>query len=128
MRLEWKCSYETVLFDTVDGDLGENDYADIPAQHPTEGRVWYVRKHPKNNHNFVRTNVRADIQGKTKVNILDTSGAYYDEFIMPDNRILRQPSNRTVYRALGTRNYPQPVKEITEQEALQITSEDALWL
>ena len=122
MKLKWLISYETIRFDTADGDLDRDEY----AVNPKGG--WFVRKHPKNNHQFVKTNDPDDIEGKKRVGITDMKGAYYDEFELPDKRRFRTPSSRQKYDGLRyTKRYPHPEKEISSEEINLVTRDDYLW-
>ena len=61
VQMEWVVSYETIAFDTVDGDLSMDQYA-------VNGDIYYIREESKNKEQFTSTNI-API-GKTEINIL----------------------------------------------------------
>lgn len=71
---KWLYSYETILFDTPDGDLGEDQYAD----HPDGG--YYIRLKPKNRGQFIQVDSEYDVSTLQKVNII-AGKAYYSEFL-----------------------------------------------
>jgi hypothetical protein len=133
---KWIVSYETLLFNTVDGDLDIGQYA-------LDGNNtgYYVRTKPKAEANFEwvpkvdwKTGVPYDISGLTKVNIKPNSHAYYDEFLtavgatalakspstpltdLPKDSIARVLSNAKDYDSLRTKpNAPQPSRtEVVE--------------
>lgn len=129
-KLKWLVSYETLKFDTSDGDLGKNQFARWKGQ-------TYVRQHPKNNHQFIifgisNTNETEtetlDTTGMEEVQVIDERGAYYDEFRLPDGRTLRVPSTKKKYwDTAKIANHPQPSKEVSTEEINEITKDDGLW-
>ena len=122
IKLIWAVSYETILFDTVDGDLGKEQY----AINPKGG--WFVRKHPKNNHQFVNTDNPSDIVEKDEVQIMDMRGAYYNVFNLPNGRSLRIQSTHEKYNGLRyVKDYSQPKKSVADAEIAEITKDDHLW-
>ena len=124
VKLKWLSSYETIKFDSLDGDLGKDEY----AKHPLRSDTWFVRKHPKNNFQFLVTKDSADILGKMEIQIADPRGSYYDEFELPDKRTLRIPSTRKEYWDRGELpDAPQPVKEVDDLEIAEIIKDDDLW-
>lgn len=120
IKLKWLCGYETLKFDTPDGDLDKNQY----AINPNGG--YFIRRHPKNNFNFVSVE-KLDAIGMKRVKILEEK-AYYNEFELPDKRTLRIPTTGEEYWKVGkVKDYPQPQKEVTDTEIKEITKDDKLW-
>lgn len=116
MKLTWLTSYETLKFDTPDGDLHLDEYA-------VKGDKVYIRKVPENQGQFFLLgsddkpfDLATEIAGKTQVNILDGQSAYYDEFRMWDRTTLRVPSKKVQYKNLEKKDSLKPIKDITEQE------------
>ena len=73
---KWLSSYETILFDTKDGDLDIGDYA------PDESGIgYYYRTKPKNQAQFDWTDNASLVKGLHKVKIVADGHAYYDEFL-----------------------------------------------
>ncbi len=95
VQLKWIKSYETVGFDTPDGDLGEDEYAEDPEFPGT----FAVRSVSKTGGMFERVGLPVgrdvDLTGKRKVSIIGK--AYYDEFLLPDGRVFRRPSTAEAY-------------------------------
>lgn len=92
--MEWVGSYETVAFDTADGDLGMNEYA---IAGPGE---WYIREVPKTRGQFTATTSSKAIEGRKQVAIRAQKGpdnpncigcAYYSTFRASDGTIVRVP-------------------------------------
>lgn len=92
-EMDWHKSYETIAFETSDGDLAENQYA-------TDGSVFYVRTVPKNQGQFVSTTSEKAIVGKELVPIACKKCAYYDEFITRNGNIVRIRADKTSYQHL----------------------------
>ena len=125
---KWLCSYETLLFDTKDGDLDIGDYA------PDESGIgYYYRAKPKNEAQFDWTDNVSLIKGLHKVKIVAGGHAYYDEFLtsngasklwdsksqyymadpsqLPSGSVLRVQSNAKKYwDTAWIKDYPQPEK------------------
>ncbi len=126
----WLCSYETLLFDTLDGDLGNNQYAE-----DDQGTGYYVQP-DKNSGNFIHVgldfkeshgHVVHPITGKELVHVIP-GHAYYDEFLtavgvqnlvtspMINVRLLapgsihRRLSHAIAYKSLAVKNAGQPVR------------------
>ena len=121
MLLTWICSYETYKFNTADGDLGKGQYA-------KKGNRFIVRRHPKNNYNTIsvkQLNPQLDIE---EVTIIENEHMYYDEFELPDKRILRIPSNKINYQALAGKNAGKLIKDINQSEVKNIVKNDKDWL
>ena len=132
--MQWRCSYETVLFDTNDGDLGKNEFCyrgkkwiKVVGSDDQLVDSWWVRKHPKNNFNFVITTDPSDIAGKKEVFVSDPKGAYYDEFILTKDRILRRPSIKNEYYKLQIKDQKQPEVELSKTEVADVIKEDSSW-
>lgn len=119
VELKWLSSYETIAFDTMDGDLGLDEYAINPE------RGWYIRSVAKNIGNFdiipregeTITDAKKEIAEKKLVNISCERCSYYSEFITPKGVVLRErildPNN---YKRLAdTPNYPQPSKKVPRE-------------
>ena len=113
---KWLGSYETLKFDTLDGDLDFNQYV-------VQDNGYYVRTKPKDEaqFEFVET---LDTTGMEEVNIVEGEKCYYDEFLtakganaiwkeapeeMPSEGILRLPSTgKDYWDTAKIKNYPQP--------------------
>jgi hypothetical protein len=72
---KWLVSYETLLFNTPDGDLDVGQYA-----LDGNGTGYYVRIQPKTEANFQHVSLKYDVSGLSLVNIIP-GHAYYDEFL-----------------------------------------------
>lgn len=96
VEMQWAVSYETVKFDTHDGDLGLNQYA------VKNKNSWYVREVPKNRGNFTSTSSLSAIKGKEKVNLVCVECAYYSEFLSRSGKRIRVRMNKQRYNALRT--------------------------
>ncbi len=101
VELQWYGSYETVAFNTADGDLGIDEYA-------INGDGWYVRTVAKESGNFESTNDPKLIEGKVEVSIVCEKCAYYDEFI--DNGIVKrvQTQKAEYEKLIFIKDQPQP--------------------
>lgn len=108
----WVISYETIAFDTHDGDLAFDEYTVAG-----EGE-WYVRDVPKHRGQFVSTTSPDAIVGKKEVQIRaqkntdnpDCTGcAYYSEFLGANGTLLRVSEQRGKFEAIrDERNAPTP--------------------
>jgi hypothetical protein len=129
---KWLCSYETLLFDTTDGDLTTKQYAP-----DGNGTGYYVRTKPATEAQFERVDLNYKLAGLKQVNIVPYAHAYYDEFLtaqgavdlwtpaskyymvdppqLPSGDVIRRPSTGFVYwDTANVKNHPQPIKtEIT---------------
>ncbi len=118
---KWLCSYETIRFDTADGDLGLDEYARDP-----EGG-YYIRTRPPTEAQFEHVDEEYDLGARKEVRILEGTHAYYDEFLtaagaealwgaakaerVPAGGILRRPSSAQVYwDTARVANHPQPAR------------------
>ena len=121
-NLKWIGSYETYKFNTSDGDLSLGKYAKVPSG------GFYVRRHPKNNYQFLHIkelNPSIDIE---EVQIVQGEMMFYDKFVIPsDNRLLRVPSTGKKYRDLAKKNPINPTKSLTDQEINEIKKEDDIY-
>lgn len=120
MKLQWRLSYETILFDTPDGDLGDGQYADSGKG------FFYVRRSPKNNSQFVFVKNIDPLIDKTLVHIIP-GFAYYDEFILPNGRCLRIKSSQQNYKSLAIKGALPLTKDITAQEVIDAQKDDVKW-
>lgn len=130
---KWLCSYETILFDTLDGDIDVGQYA------LDEDKVgYYIRTRPKTEAQFdwvplVDDNgVEYDVSKLTEVKIAK-GHAYYDEFLtaagatnlwtatsihagkgpsqLPSGSVLRVQSNAKKYwDTAQIKGHPQPTR------------------
>ena len=130
---KWLCSYETLLFNTPDGDLDVTQYALTE-----DGKGYYIRTNPKTEGQFNWVPLTHDVSGLTKVQIVPGAHAYYDEFLaavgvtylwssgsqyagfdpsqLPSGSVVRIPSTAAKYNPLRTTpNAPQPsrTEEVT---------------
>ena len=96
---EWLGSYETVLFNTYDGDLGIGQYALAE-----NGAGYYTRTKPKNESQFELVDLKYDVSKLTQVKIIDGC-AYYNEFLTTKGASYRYDSKSTFYMA-DVRNLP----------------------
>lgn len=128
-KLKWIHSYETVKFNTPDGDMHKNQYAVI-------GETIFVRKHPENNNQFVAldpdnlmTNTELEALLATMEEILVVPGEkmYYDEFELPDGRKYRVSSSKKDYEDLAKPNAKAKEKTVTNAEIIEIKKEDDKW-
>lgn len=120
-KLKWRVSYETLKFNTPDGDLDRNQFCRFKNGH-------LIRTKPKNNAQFdwVET---LNTTGMQEVFVAEERGAYYDEFALPSGRIFRISSTKQKYWDVAKiPNHPQPEKEVTEAEIQEIIKDDHLWL
>lgn len=92
--MKWIISYETIAFETADGDLAMNEWADAG------NGEFYIREVPKDEGNFISTTSPNALLGKTEVQIRakkssenpDCAGcAYYSEFTGSDGKVIRVP-------------------------------------
>ena len=136
-NLKWRRSYQTIKFDTPDGDLDKDQFAVNPKggtfvkNSGIEVNVprWFIRNAPKNNSNFATTDDPKDIDGKTEVGIISFDGAFYDEFVLPDERVYRIPTTNQKYTEVSfVKDTPQPSKIVDDTEILEIIKDDSLWL
>ena len=118
VEMKWVVSYETIAFDTADGDLALDEYA-------ISDNGWYIRTVPKEEGQFDGTENPQDIIGKKEVKIRREGRAYYDEFF-DGQKIVRVQSEKTKYDGLRyTKDYPQPKKQKLENIINSINSADA---
>ena len=119
-KLKWRVSYKTVRFNTLDGDLSKNQFCRYK-------RGFLVRQHPKNNHHIVFIE-NLNTSEMEEAQIINGDEMYYDEFELPNGRILRLLSKKKKYwDTAKIPNYPQPSKEITDEEISEIVKDDNLW-
>ena len=101
--MKWVGSYETICFDTSDGDLDIGQYAEA------EGG-YYVRTKPKSEAQFEFA-TSTDISKLDKVKVKGEKCGYYDEFQGQDGKIKRVPSTSKKYwDTAKIKNYPQSAK------------------
>jgi len=116
---KWLGSYETLKFDTADGDLDFGQYAVVEG-----GDL--VRTKPKNEAQFEFVDENYDVSDLNEVKIIEGEHCYYDEFLtakgaeavwaeipkeMPAGGIIRIRSNGKKYwDTARIENYPQPEK------------------
>jgi hypothetical protein len=132
MDLKWLCSYETIKFDTVDGDLHKGQYA-----YDKEKNIYYIRTTPENNSQFSifypvddsgkPTGIEEKIKSLIEVKIKDKEHMYYDEFVLPDGRLYRIPSAETSYKDLAKPAAPPKEKAVTSADITEIKKDDYLW-
>jgi len=126
--LTHRVSYETLKFDTLDGDLDALQYAE-------DDEKYYLRLHPKNNYQFsvFYKEEQEDgtpafdvtrLLGLVKVDILPEK-AYYSEFFTPQGRIYREQITAQDYQQYS-HDFWRP-KTVTDLELELITADDALW-
>ena len=102
-EMKWIVSYETVAFETVDGDLGLDEYA-IAG----DGE-WYIREVSKDDGQFVSTTIEP--KDKTEVAIRCEKCAYYSHFLSSSGDIVRVSYDQKSYNdGRYTKDAPQPTK------------------
>lgn len=127
-KLKWLCSYETIKFDTPDGDIHKGQYAIYEGRH-------IMRLHPENNHQFVILEAQDDqdydipkmIEGLEEVQVIVGEKMYYDEFQLPDGRKYREASTQGKYRDLGLRHAGPRQKTVTKLQIDKIKEGDDQW-
>lgn len=105
--MKWVSSYETVQFETADGDLGMDEYAVSGTE---DGETsWYVRHRPKSEDNFQGTTDPKDIEGKSLVGVRCERCAFYSEFRDARGDTRRVPIVAEAFRRVHKRkDAPQP--------------------
>ena len=102
---KWLCSYETLKFDTADGDLGSDQY----ASHSDKG--YYVRILPKSEGQFTWTDDISKIAGLEKVAVLKGQHCYYDEFRGADGKTVRvQSTGKKYWDTALIKDHAQPAR------------------
>ena len=81
-QMIWRMSYETLLFDTPDGDLGMNEYALDDG-----GEEWIIRTVAKQDGQPITVPFDTDVSGKTEINIIGM--ACYNEFLNKKGEVKR---------------------------------------
>jgi len=121
----WLTSYETIVFDTPDGDLNTNQYA-LDGQ----GTGYYVRTRPKSEYPIEWKDLKYDVSKLKLVKIIDNKKAYYDIFLtakgatdlytkgskyegykwdlLPRGDTFRQTTTAEKYKSLALKDAPQP--------------------
>lgn len=119
---KWIGSYETLLFDTPNGDIDSSQYA-----LDENGTGYYARTTPQAYGQFQHFNLSFNVAGLKQVHIVPGKHAYYNEFLtatganylakhpyepldrFPYGSVVRVASTEAAYKALGnTRNAQQP--------------------
>lgn len=124
MKLQWRMSYETLKYDTPDGELHKGQFA-------KHGSVYLVRNHPENNNQTVVIDPRDDpdylvkLQGLVEVGIVEGEHMYFEEFLLPSNRIVRLPIARSKYLLAKDKI---PMKDLTAKQIADIVKDDDKWL
>lgn len=133
IELKRPIQYETLKFDTLDGDLHKGQYA------IDELGILHVRMHPENNlqwrvfdpadgHDLTKLSA-----GLTKVNIIPNEHCYYYEYVLKDGseRIVRFPISKEEYEDGKKKDAvsiddkePKP----TKSEIDKIKKDDDKWL
>jgi len=121
---KWLCSYETICFDTKDGDIDKNEYA------VTQGG-YLIRTKPKDEAQFEFVE-ELDTTGMEEVHIVEGEHCYYDEFLtakgaeavwgeekkeIPTGGVIRiQSTGKKYWDTARIKNHPQPEKvEMVEE-------------
>lgn len=115
----WLVSYETLTFDTGNGDLGMNQYAVDPDT--LNGQpIYYIRTEPQSQAGVKATTDATAIQGKQEVAILakkdennpDCTGcSYYSEF-QAGKQTIRVPYQGRYNDLKEVKNTPQPTHTV----------------
>lgn len=127
-KLKWICSYETIKFDTPDGDIHRGQYAVWEGRH-------IMRLYPENNHQFTILEAQDDqefdipkmIDGLEEIQVLEGEKMYYDEFELPEGRKLRMPSTQRKYRDLAIKTSEPRKKDATLSQITKFKENDHLW-
>ena len=102
--MKWVVSYETIAFDTTNGDLAEGEFAE------TEGG-WYIREIPQNKGQFTFSIDQSKIEGKKEVAVRCEKCAYYSVFVDSQGEKVRVAYTKGEYDGLRyIKNSPQPRK------------------
>src|SRR3990167_10415071 len=82
VEMIWLVSYETIAFETSDGDLGLDEYA------IADNGTWYIREIPENEGQFTSTTTQpvgkklVHIRAQKSIDNPNCAGcAYYSEFV-----------------------------------------------
>ena len=118
--LTWFRSYETIKFNTPDGDIDVGQYA------VSESGRFIFRREQKNNGNTRNEKQKYSIIDLTEVSFDPTERTYYHEFLLPDGRIYREKTTKESYMVINNNN-KNPVKEMTDQDIKKIKDDDKLW-
>lgn len=97
IEMQWLNSYETVLFDTADGDLDFNQYA-------VYQNICYVRTKPKETSQFENIGCSLVFNGLNKVNVIGKTA--YNVFKDNNGKIYREKSNKQEYDSLKGNKKP----------------------
>lgn len=108
--MQWVVSYETVAFDTSDGDLGMNEYARTGGFDRNGDELFYIREVPKNVGQFTFATSSA-ISGKKEITVSCEKCAYYSEFLGSKGKIKRVPFAGKYDDLRTLKNAPQPKKQ-----------------
>ncbi len=101
---KWLSSYETLRFNTVDGDLGIDQYALDET-----GVGYYVRTKSKDESQFEYVESSHNITGLEKVELVIGEHCYYDEFRDAKGETVRiQTTGKKYWDITRIKNYPQP--------------------
>ncbi len=105
---KWVRSYETVLFDTADGDLHFYQFARYE-----DGYI--IRTKSKSESNFECVGMNHNVNDLQEVQIIGK--AYYNEFLDAKRKIARVRTNQLEYDGIRyIKNHPQPVRiELVDQ-------------
>lgn len=123
--------YETLRFDTTDGDLHKGQYA------IDENGNYLIRKHPENNYQWIVldpyevSDIPQQIQGLTRVRVIPNEHCYYYEYYLTDgsDRVVRFPIASKKYKDYGKEkanvlgDEPKPNKK----QINDIKKKDSLW-
>jgi len=123
---KWLGGYETLRFDTADGDIALDEYALDES-----GKDYYIRTKPKSEAQFeyvpaIDDGKPYDVSNLKLIKVLKDKRCYYDEFLtavgaeaiwkevpdeLPSGGVLRIQSTGTKYwDTAKIKNYPQPEK------------------
>jgi len=101
---KWLCSYETLRFDTPDGDIDFGQYALDES-----GKGYYIRTKPKNEAQFYYVEIPYDVSALEQVHIVPDAHCYYDQFRNAEGNTVRRPSTAKIYwDTAKIKNHPQP--------------------
>lgn len=128
--LKWLHSYETIKFNTSDGDLHKGQYG-------VSGDKIYIRDTPENNSNFkhldpdglmTKEEKDAFLAGLERVDVIPGEYQYFNEFALPNGRRLRIRSTQKKYKDLGKVGaLPRAERVVSAADIVEIVKDDDKW-
>lgn len=119
-KLKWLGSYETLKFNTPNGDLGKGQYAIYQGRHyvryPQDSPRWTILE-ALDNHTL---NIPKIIAGLEQVLVVEDEKMYYDEFELPSKKTIRIPINKQEYLDLAKKDVGQREKNLSNAEIIEL--------